>query len=175
MMRLELVTAPASEPITLADAKKFLRVTHAHEDDLIGLLITAARQAAEARTGRALITQTWRLQGIPDGDIVKLPHSPVAAITSVADGRGALGVDDYAAVLGDFAKIGARWQGEVTIIYSAGYGSAGTAVPANIRLWMQMRICTLYENREQVVIGADVAELPSALVDGLLDPYLAGW
>ena len=40
-----------SEPVRLAEAKLFLRVSHAAEDDLIETLIAAARQRVEAATG----------------------------------------------------------------------------------------------------------------------------
>ena len=56
-----LVTAPAAEPLTLAEAKLHLRVDDTADDALIGALITAARQHAEHDTRRALVTQTWKL------------------------------------------------------------------------------------------------------------------
>jgi hypothetical protein len=52
-------TDPASEPVTLAEAKAHLRIDHADEDSLITALITAAREYAEAYTARAFISQTW--------------------------------------------------------------------------------------------------------------------
>jgi uncharacterized phiE125 gp8 family phage protein len=60
-MPLQLVTAPAGEPITLLEAKQHLRVDVDDDDALIGSLITAARQAAETLTGRQLMTARWRL------------------------------------------------------------------------------------------------------------------
>lgn len=54
-----LITAPAGEPITLIEAKLQCRVDTADEDDLINALIVTAREQAEHRLGRALITQTW--------------------------------------------------------------------------------------------------------------------
>ena len=60
-MSLRLKTAPATEPITLTEAKLFLRVDASTEDDLITTMITAARQLAEEYTMRAFITQTWNL------------------------------------------------------------------------------------------------------------------
>src|SRR5690606_13517289 len=60
-MASTLLTAPAVEPLTLAEAKAWLRVEHDDEDDLIATLITAARAQVEAVTRRALITQHWRL------------------------------------------------------------------------------------------------------------------
>jgi len=55
----KLVTAPAFEPVSLADAKAQCRVDVADDDALISGLVTAARQYVESETGMALITQTW--------------------------------------------------------------------------------------------------------------------
>jgi len=60
-MPLQLVTPPAEEPVSLAEAKQHLRVDSGDDDLLIGSLITAARQAAETKTGRQLITARWKL------------------------------------------------------------------------------------------------------------------
>lgn len=60
-MALELVTAPATEPITASEAKSFLRVSSSAEDTFITALIVAARRYVENYTGRALVTQTWRM------------------------------------------------------------------------------------------------------------------
>ena len=60
-MPLQLVTPAAGEPVSLAEAKQHLRVDGGDDDLLIGSLITAARQAAETKTGRQLITARWKL------------------------------------------------------------------------------------------------------------------
>jgi uncharacterized phiE125 gp8 family phage protein len=60
-MPLQLVTPPAGEPVSLAEAKLHLRVDGGDDDLLIGSLITAARQAAETLTGRQLMTARWKL------------------------------------------------------------------------------------------------------------------
>lgn len=59
---LNLATAPATEPISLAEAKAHLRVDHADDDATITLLISVTRQYVDAVSGwlgRALVTQTW--------------------------------------------------------------------------------------------------------------------
>jgi uncharacterized phiE125 gp8 family phage protein len=61
MFGLKLITPPAVEPITLAQAKLFLRVDIADDDTLITGFITAARQYAERCTGRVFFNQTWQL------------------------------------------------------------------------------------------------------------------
>lgn len=53
---------PKTEPVALADAKSFLRISAGFVDDdaLIGALIQAAREHAETVTGRALAQRTFR-------------------------------------------------------------------------------------------------------------------
>jgi uncharacterized phiE125 gp8 family phage protein len=60
-MAVKLVTGPAEEPVSLAEAKSFLRVDSSSEDLFITSLIKAATQFAEKATGRVFITQTWDL------------------------------------------------------------------------------------------------------------------
>ena len=52
-----LLTAPAVEPVTLDEAKAFLRVETGDGDDVIAALAAGARIHVEAQTRRALITQ----------------------------------------------------------------------------------------------------------------------
>lgn len=60
-MAVEIVSAPAEEPVSLQEAKDHLRVEVTADDGLIARLITDAREWAERYTRRALVTQTWRL------------------------------------------------------------------------------------------------------------------
>ena len=59
-MSLLLVSPPAEEPVSLADAKAFARIDTDAEDTLVATLIAAARLSVEVRTKRVLITQGWR-------------------------------------------------------------------------------------------------------------------
>ena len=103
MRGLTLVTSPASEPVSLAEAKAHMRIDSAADDSLITALITAVRETAESHTRRALVTQTWRLtldrfptsplpwwdgvrQGADtpgDGSVIELPRPPLVSVTSV--------------------------------------------------------------------------------------------
>ncbi len=56
-----LLVPLASEPLSLAEARQFLRVEHADDDTVITALIAAARAHVEALTRRALLNQTWRV------------------------------------------------------------------------------------------------------------------
>ena len=56
---VSLVTGPASEPVTLAEAKLHLRVDYSDDDALISSLITAARRLCETSVKSTFITQTF--------------------------------------------------------------------------------------------------------------------
>ena len=57
-MGIKVVTPPATEPVTLAEAKLHLRVDGSDEDALITRLISAAREQCEQELGRALADPT---------------------------------------------------------------------------------------------------------------------
>jgi uncharacterized phiE125 gp8 family phage protein len=185
-MAVKLITPPASEPITLAEAKAHLRVEIDDDDLLIGALITAAREAAEHETRRSLMPQTWELAltGFPSpAGAIRLPKPPVSSVTSVKyfDTSGeqqTMAETDYllnqhtdGADLHPAYTINwpvARKQPDaVTIRYVAGYPNAAS-VPSQIKAWMLLRIGLLYENRE-AASGLTLSPLP--FIDGMLDPY----
>lgn len=92
---LRLVTPPAAAPVSLAEAKAFLRVDHSEEDDLIAGIIAAATGLLDGRTGilgRCLEAQTWELSldAFPEAEL-QLPLGPVVSVESVtfADPAGA--------------------------------------------------------------------------------------
>lgn len=79
-----LLTAPAAEPLTLDEARAFLRVEHHDDDAVIAALIAGARLHIEAQTRRALITQSWRLVADcwpQDGRIQVMP-GPLQVLTA---------------------------------------------------------------------------------------------
>ena len=84
-MTLIRTVDPVAEPVTLAEAKAFLRLTGTSEDELVAGLIRAAREDVERSTGLALIAQTWRLvlDALPSDDAVCLMRGPVQAVLSV--------------------------------------------------------------------------------------------
>jgi uncharacterized phiE125 gp8 family phage protein len=63
-----------------------------------------------------------------------------------------------------------EWPGSVQVSYTCGYGAAAD-VPQSIKAWMLMAIATWYENREALIAGQPVAELPRCFWEGLLDPF----
>jgi hypothetical protein len=55
----ELVTAPKIFPISLSDAKNYLKITTNADDNLINMMIRAATKSAESYTKRDFITKSY--------------------------------------------------------------------------------------------------------------------
>lgn len=181
----KLITVPASEPITLAQAKAHLRVTSNAEDELISSLIQDARDLCERETGRALMLQTWELSLNCFANEMRLYRVPVANITSVkyTDANGAeqtLASTEY--VLDNASNSIARvviapdksWPAiynginNVRVRYVAGYPNSD-AVPGALKRWMKLQISHWFKNRESVISNG--AGERSAFVDSLLNAY----
>lgn len=82
-MAVEVVTAPATFPVSTSEAKAHLRVTHSDEDTYIGTLIQAATKYIEQYTGRSFEERTLRLYLDKFSPSIQLPRGPVTAVTSV--------------------------------------------------------------------------------------------
>lgn len=79
------ITGPANEPVTVEEAKDFLRLDTTDEDYIVDRLILAAREWMEDKAGLVLMTQTRELilDEWPDADIMEIPCYPIATISSV--------------------------------------------------------------------------------------------
>jgi uncharacterized phiE125 gp8 family phage protein len=159
-----LLSPPPIEPVSLAEAKAYLRVEHNDDDDVIAALIAGARVHIEALTRRALITQSWRLirdEWPADGRIAvtpvplrevlaarvyKLDGSPQAIDTAafVADMASAPAVLGF--TLGAVPSPG-RTVGGIEIDVEVGYGDAASDVPLPLRQALRMLLAHWYENR----------------------------
>lgn len=170
---LEISTAPATEPITLADAKLHLRVTGSDEDTLITNLIVAARQWCENFQRRTYVTQTLKLylDCFPFRTQIWLPRPPLQTVTSVVytDTEGSdttfatthYNVDDKAEPGRIVLAYNDVWPtatlqtaNGVTITYVAGYGDEASDVPQTVKQAMLLMIGHWYENRETVLVGS---------------------
>lgn len=179
------VTAPSAEPITTTEAKQFLRVDHATQDDLIDDLIAAARQRVEADTGRSLITTTWDLSfdAFPDERAIVLPRLPLASVTSVTS----YDADDTAATLSSSDYLVDTAQGRIAlnddadwptdlrahnsgvVRFVAGYGASGANVPQPLRLAVYQLVTHWFEQPD--LAGAMQVDAAYA---GHLAPYRGG-
>jgi uncharacterized phiE125 gp8 family phage protein len=158
-MSLQLLTPPATEPVSLVEAKAHLKLDTADEDALVATLITAARARAEWHTGRAFVTQSWclRLDAWPTGDTLELPLPPLISVEQVAvtNADGIRTVLDPAAYRVDPASgrviftdrpRSLRRRDCLEISFTAGYGTAA-AVPAAIKEAILEIVADLHAHR----------------------------
>lgn len=205
MTMLRVVSEPAFEPVTLAEARGWLNITAGDTtyDTELTLLIKAMRRYAENLTGRAfmhrslqLLLPEWPADYIPGmyASVIELPRPPLVSVQTIQyrDDDGVLQTlasDQYvthpyrepAIVVPEWQVTwpSVRWLVDaVQVNYIAGYPVSGSpsdeaaqqaAVPESVKLWMHARMATLFEQREQIIIGTIVNDLPRAFVDGLLD------
>lgn len=137
-MTSTLIAAPGEEPVTLAEAKAWCRIDVPDEDALVSALIAAARLQVEGLTGRALVSQTWRLTTCPAGRLVVLPVIPAIALVAAPDG---------AVLQADAVLLAAPTSEAVSIDYTAGYG-ASADVPSDLKQAVLMLVAYWYENRD---------------------------
>jgi uncharacterized phiE125 gp8 family phage protein len=182
-----LLDGPAVEPVSLAEAKAYLRVEHGDDDDTIAALIAGARVHVEAQTRRALITQVWRLSrdawpGNGRIAIVPVPlRELVAARIYKLDGStlaidpATFAVDKVSApavlafASGALAAPG-RVAGGIELDVQVGYGDQPADVPEPLRQAIRVLAAHWYENRGLIAAGQSVAVLPET-VSVLLKPY----
>ncbi len=182
-----LMTPPASEPVSLAQAKLFLRVEHDADDDLIAALIAAARVQVEAQTRRALIAQGWRLvrDVWPSGVMIPILPVPLIQVNAIGvyDAAGMLqmlDVDDFSidtvsapAILAferGAVPVPGRPNGGIEIDIEAGYGDVATDVPEPLRQAIRLLVAHWYENRRIIAASGEVASLPAS-VASLIAPF----
>lgn len=195
-MALRQITAPALDPITLAEAKAHLRVNDSDSDSLIGIFIKAATQNVEGPEGflgRALVTQTWELviDEFPDSEI-KIPLPPLQEIVSIKydDAAGVEQTVDPAGYYVDSASepgwvvpVTSGWPATIDAInavrirFTCGYAPTADSppdmvanVPYSIKAAILLAIGSLYANRETVVIGVTAVSLPWG-AEQLLRPH----
>lgn len=189
-MGLVLTTAPALEPVTVAEQKLHSRIDTDADDTLLTAMITAARQALETETNRQFITATYTytLEGFPGSyGAILLPRPALQSVTTVKyyDSTGTqqtLSSANYQvdtssepgrvapAPLLSWPSVQADRYNAVEIVYTAGYGSSAGNVPQELRQAIMLLVSHWYENRETQRFGNIAADIAFGL-DRLLWHY----
>lgn len=152
----ELVHPPAVAAIGLEDVKRHCRVDHDDDDAILEEYIAAAVRKLDGYSGtlgRALITQTWRMEAAPDHcGRIRLPFDPIQYITSVHHGEDQIGAELYIidrSVTGPFLVPVTGWTWplrlRLTIEFVAGYGDAPSDIPADIRTAIRLDVEMQYD------------------------------
>lgn len=172
-------------------------------DTAIRMLTRAMREQAETITGRCFIPRQLRANyarwGCSEyGATIELPVAPLVRVDSVKyiDTDGVLQTlnaslystyyDREPACI--VAAYGEVWPSlrfvpnAVQVTFIAGYAPGSPdneadyqeSMPDSLKLWMQSKVATHNEFREQVISGTIIAKLPRDFTDGLLDPLILG-
>lgn len=187
-MGLIRITEPLLEPVSLAEAKLWCRISNSLEDTEVTVLIRAVRELCERRIRRTLVDSTWELQLEAFAARMLLPMSPLLELLSVKYlplGGGAEQTLSASVYVVDQAGTppavqladGASWPAvaagrpdAVRIRYRAGFAeSDGTPpVPGPLLTWMRLHLAHYYDGRSATVRG-QLSPLPYA--DELLHSY----
>ena len=167
------------EPVTVDEVKLYCHVDNSDEDELFPVMIKAARQYAEHRTGRQLVlsvfdivvteyTESEREKGF------ELPVIPCSSLVSVeVDGVEVLDNSLFLytpsavgrePVFASFKTLDGFPNGDQMVLRV----QAGQCTEAE-KQWMMVRINNWYEQRATFGIGPNFHEFHHDFVDALLD------
>lgn len=186
----KVVSAVATEPVSLAELKTHLRLgSDTTEDSLLDDLLRSAREWCEGYTGRALGGQTLELllDAFPESEIV-LPCPPLVSVTSIKykDSAGTettVSTSDYIvdadSVLGRVVPAyGVSWPtftpypvNPIRIRFTCGYTPA--TAPASVKDAIKLRAGLGYVSRD-LETGEDTERVMKAVRDKL-NPYRVRW
>lgn len=196
MSQLVEYLSDGDEPVTLAEVKANSRIDFPDDDVFIAdVLIPAARQAAEVRSGASIRRARWvqRLPAFPKlGRAIPITHTLVFQVESVtylpqgttagdAASRASLtlGTDvEVTRIENEILVVptAADWPSAgqslraVEITYTAGLTQSDMAVRyPSVRHWILLAIAWAYEHRELFVAQGFTA-LPDGYATTLLDP-----
>jgi uncharacterized phiE125 gp8 family phage protein len=183
-MGLIYKTKPTVEPVTVEELRLHSVIDDDAADSYLESLLASATQRAETITGRQLTTATyyWTLDRF--APVLYVPRPPLQSVEAItyATTAALMGTVDESyysvAASDDPGRItlayGCSWPwvyprpGAVCIEFVAGYGDTADDVPADIRHAIRLLAGWWYEQREDVIVGHIVAEVPGGVTDLLL-------
>lgn len=195
--RIERVTQPKAEALTLEDVKAHGIVDSDDDNAFLTRCIKAARQMVEGPEGAglAIMAASWKLTLDCFPAEIRIPMGPVLAIDGIAyvDGSGdqqTLDADGYQWRKGFLeARIGPAYGkswpstrdqfNAATVTFTAGYPGTEAEtpdlkmVPEALRHAMLMLIAHWNLNRETSVVGAVPAEIQFGF-DAILNQFRVG-
>jgi len=199
-MTLKRIAVPSTQCVTLAEVRDFLRIGTTSDDYMLVSFIKSAESYAENYMKRSINKQQWelRLDEFPDLDEnvtdIELPRPPLTTVTSevvvsyikdttLGDTTSLAStvytVDYYSEPGIIYPAYDNEWptpreiKNAVRITFYSGYSTPAN-VPEPIKQWVKLRVGSMYENRESLMVGTGnfVSELPHSYVDGLLDEFV---
>lgn len=185
-----VTTAPATEPVTLAQVKEYLKLDSAYtdEDTLLNTLIASARIFIENRIGRSIISQvrTQYMDEFGFCDEIGLLFGPLISVGDLTvksvkyydtnDTLQTISSSDYwidstsdiprIVIKNSWPSIKSR-PNAVQIEFNAGYATTEAGVPKDIKDAMFYYIAQRYENRVPENLGMTVGKF-ELTIDAIL-------
>ena len=191
---LTLVTPATLSPLTQTEVEDWLRIDPEDaQAGVVAMLITEAAQRFERVTGRALLTQTWRLTLDSWPAVIELPRPPAASVTSITyvDTAGntqtlsasayRLNADQWPARIEPatgytWPSLYSWYKEKVKVTYVAGYAAA-TSIPTEIKLALLQHVAYRFLRRGDAVAGEQAGATgggAESYLDGLFLKFDAG-
>ncbi len=172
----ELVSGPATEPLSLSEAKAQLSIASSDtsHDAVVASLISEAREQWEHDTSTVTCHQTVKVITDMMDDEVYLPRRPIASITHIKyydtnNVLQTLSPTIYQLDKGrrsvrlaydkDYPVTAVRWDAW-QITYVCGYSADGALVPAIAKRAMLLLVGHYFENRDMLVPPSAMSFMP---------------
>lgn len=187
---------PTTFPITVAEAKLHAHIDTSTDDADVTAWIQLATRTVEQFTRRTLITTVWRMTydalpfdfftipAIPR--IIRLFRPPIISLDEIEfvkedDSTSLFTLSDLIVDTNSepgrvSLRPGVEWPSGLRLIdavrikYTAGYGATGASVPEAFRTAIKRLVGTMAENREDIIIGQSVVDIPFG-TKAILAPY----
>ncbi len=170
-MHIAITERPEAEPLSVQQAKDWVRADNDEENTLLAALIRAAREEVERLSGYALGEQSLQLwlDAFPCAKVLPLPRPPLLTVDEITyvDRSGnvqTLAADAYEVdkdAMPGSVRVLTEWprtlsmQGAVRIKYTCGY----TVVPERLLLATRYLVEKWYGDRAEGVIPSAVLSL----------------
>ncbi len=185
-MTARLVTAPTVPAVDLADVKRNLRIDSDDTsfDANLADWIAGVVAHAEHYTGRALMSQAWRVALDAFPDVIDLPVAPVLSVATVKyyDSDGVLQTLASTEYTVDTETAPGRivpaptksWPSTQTgrinavlVDLTAGYGTTSASTPAGFKLYLLAKIAEQFDPNAR----GERVTVQSTYIDMMLDPF----
>lgn len=155
-LQIRVQTDLSTEPVTVTEAKAYMRVSNTDDDTLIGELITSARQRLEKFTGLSFGSKTMKARWDSMDSWAELPYQPNAVITGCVDDDGTTLTYETRGL--DFKQVYVVASKGITFTYTVSW----TTFPKALKEAILKEVSTSYENRENFYIDGTMNELSNS-------------
>lgn len=179
-MYLVQTVPPANQPISLQEAKDFMRILESDDDATIEAMIKSATSYAENFTNRQFETATFELFAEHWTQDITLPKNPIKDLQKIEymDNNGVYQILDSANyyLYGEYDIFKVHFdkteshkchKNAIKYTFESGYDN----VPEEIKSFILVMVSTLYENRELYVIGASIETEANPIAMRMLKMY----